>query len=455
MAALAVVDACRAADIFGIDERLAAVVERIILGTDCRQCVVEVLPCLGSFSCIAQRGDEPAFCVAEEASVLLLSGGVALECGVVYRCLALCKCVVCRAKCDTALGHQLLLDLLLACLELVHGCKSAEECPCGGLEEESSVSVCGTCILALVLTGSEESDEGSSGVNAVFFYGVLCNLSLLSAVLCNVLLSDEIAELGKVHVGLVELHCSHDRTVILITGEVVVPVGIEHDRDTVEAVCPDLGECLLAVLEDCSFGSRHVLLGIGIGDNLVKECGVAGFLDVLADGVDEPDGIITGMEVQGSGGRDIEVMVCAAVGEHLLADVLDEGPCLGTVGGQAGKDVLKDVAEAEAILETGVVAALHAVEVENHCALVLDPLERRGEQLVAGYVEAELVEVLLPLAHFLFHHALGDLDVGELGSDGLELLLVLSVVVVRAACGAEDGECLLSACGDRDVEANH
>ena len=100
------------------------------------------------------------------------------------------------------------------------------------------------------------------------------------------------------------------------------------------------------------------------------------------------------------------------------------------------------------------VAALHAVEVENHCALVLDPLEGRSEELVSGNLEAELVEVLGPLADDGVEHALDGLDVGELGLDGLELLLVLSVVVVGAACGAEDREGLASVGGNRDVEAH-
>ena len=40
VSALAVVDACRAAEILGIDERFAAVVERIVLGADCRKCPI-------------------------------------------------------------------------------------------------------------------------------------------------------------------------------------------------------------------------------------------------------------------------------------------------------------------------------------------------------------------------------------------------------------------------------
>ena len=100
------------------------------------------------------------------------------------------------------------------------------------------------------------------------------------------------------------------------------------------------------------------------------------------------------------------------------------------------------------------VAALHAVEVENHCALVLYPLEGRSKELVSGNLEAELVEVLGPLADDGVEHALYSLDIGELGLDGLELLFVLSVIVVGAACGAEDREGLASVGGDGDVEAH-
>ena len=241
---------------------------------------------------------------------------------------------------------------------------------------------------------------------------------------------------------------------LLEAGEVVVPVGIEHCRDSVLAVLPDLVKSHDAVVEHCAVLGRAVLLLVGIGDDFGKKSGVAGFLNVFTDRIDEPDRVIAGVEIKGSGCRNVEVVVCGAVREHLLSDVLEEGPCLGSVCCKTCKDVLKDVSEAESILESGVVAALHSVEVENHRTLVLDPFERMLEQSVLGNLELHSVEICGPFLSDLVEHLLDLVDVGEGGHDLLELGLLAVVVVVSASGCAEDCEALLLSGCQSEVEAD-
>ncbi len=150
--------------------------------------------------------------------------------------------------------------------------------------------------------------------------------------------------------------------------EGVIPVAAAEARQAVRAGV-GAGEAGHGqqVLEDRPFSP------VEEGLSGSEELQVAGLLEVLRHGQDEPQRVVA---VPGEFPLPVavEVMIDLAVASHLAGQEPDPGPGPGRIGDDDGDGVLGRVAEAEAAADAPVVEAGHAADVESDLGLVGDPI---------------------------------------------------------------------------------